>query len=143
MLPMIRRKSFVPSFVDEFFGKDFLSDIFEDKTGVTMPAVNILESKDNFKLEIAAPGLTKKDYAIKVENNVLTISSEKEEKSEERDTRFMRREFSYSSFSRSFTLPNTVDAEKIGASYSEGILTVTLPKKEEAKEKPAREIKIS
>lgn len=143
MLPMIRRKSFVPSFVDEFFGKDFLAGFFEDKTGVTMPAVNILETKDEFKLEIAAPGLSRIDYSVKVENNVLTISSEKEEKKEEKETRFMRREFSYSSFSRSFTLPQSVDAEKINASYNEGILTVTIPKKEEAKEKPAREIKIS
>lgn len=143
MLPMIRRKSFVPSFVDEFFGKDFLADFFEDRTGVTMPAVNILETKDDFRLEIAAPGLSRKDYQVKVENNVLTISSEKEEKKEEKEIRFMRREFSYSSFLRSFTLPQSVDADKINASYNEGILTVTIPKKEEAKEKPAREIKIS
>ncbi|HOW24237.1 MAG TPA: Hsp20/alpha crystallin family protein [Bacteroidales bacterium] len=143
MLPVIRRKSFVPGFVDEFFGRDFLSDLFEDKTGISMPAVNILEAKEDFKLEIAAPGLTKKDYRIQVENNVLTISSEKEEKQEEKDSRFMRREFSYSSFTRSFTLPMTVAADQITASYNEGILTITIPKKEEAKEKPAREIKIS
>ncbi|MDD5507156.1 MAG: Hsp20/alpha crystallin family protein [Bacteroidales bacterium] len=143
MLPVIRRKSFVPGFVDGFFGKDFLSDFFDDRTGISMPAVNILETKDDFKLEIAAPGLTKKDYKIQVENNVLTISSEKEEKQEEKDSRFMRREFSYSSFTRSFTLPMTVAADKITASHSEGILTINIPKKEEAKEKPAREIKIS
>jgi HSP20 family protein len=140
---MIRRKSFVPGFADEFFGKDFLADFFDDKTGVSMPSVNIIESKDDFRIEVAAPGLSKKDYKLKVENNVLTISSEKEEKKEENEVRFMRREFSYSSFSRSFTLPMTVDADKISASYAEGILTVTIPKKEEAKEKPAREIKIS
>ncbi|MBP6977113.1 MAG: Hsp20/alpha crystallin family protein [Bacteroidales bacterium] len=143
MLPVIRRKSFVPGFVDEFFGKDFLADFFDDRTGISMPAVNILESKDEFKLEIAAPGLTKKDYRIQVENNVLTISSEKEEKKEEKETRFMRREFSYNSFSRSFTLPQTVAADQITANYSEGVLTIVIPKKEEAKEKPAREIKIS
>jgi len=143
MLPVIRRKSFIPGFVDEFFGKDFLSDFFDDRTGISMPAVNILETKDDFKLEIAAPGLTKKDYKIQVENNVLTISSEKEEKQEEKDSRFMRREFSYSSFTRSFTLPVTVAADQIAATHSEGILTIIIPKKEEAKEKPAREIKIS
>lgn len=143
MLPVIRRKSFVPGFVDEFFGKDFLSDFFDDRTGISMPAVNILETKDDFKLEIAAPGLTKKDYKIQVENNVLTISSEKEEKQEEKDSRFMRREFSYSSFTRSFTLPVTVAADQITASHNEGILTIIIPKREEAKEKPAREIKIS
>jgi HSP20 family protein len=143
MLPVIRRKSFVPGFVDEFFGRDFLSDFFDDKTGISMPAVNILETKDDFKLEIAAPGLTKKDYRIQVENNVLTISSEKEEKQEEKESHFMRREFSYSAFTRSFTLPMTVAADQISASHSEGILTIIIPKKEEAKEKPAREIKIS
>lgn len=143
MLPVIRRKSFVPGFVDEFFGRDFLSDFFDDRTGISMPAVNILETKNDFKLEIAAPGLTKKDYKIQVENNVLTISSEKEVKQEEKESHFMRREFSYSSFTRSFTLPMTVAADQITASHSEGILTIVIPKKEEAKEKPAREITIS
>jgi HSP20 family protein len=143
MLPMLRRGTAFPGMVDEFFGKDFLSNFFDTQTGVSMPSVNIIEGKDDFRIEVAAPGLEKKDFKINLENNVLTISSEKEVKNEQTDDKYMRREFSYSSFQRSFALPNTVDAEKINANYKDGVLNLVIPKKEEAKEKPARSIKIS
>jgi HSP20 family protein len=143
MLPMLRRGTAFPGMVDEFFGKDFLSNIFDTQTGISMPSVNIIEGKEDFKIEVAAPGLEKKDFKIDLNNSVLTISSEKELKNEQTEDKYMRREFSYSTFQRSFALPNTVDAEKINASYKEGILSVLIPKKEEAKEKPARTIKIS
>lgn len=143
MLPMIRRGTSFPSIVDEFFGRDFLSNFFDFQTGISMPSVNIIEGKEDFKIEVAAPGLDKKDFKLDLQNNVLTISSEKEEKTEENNDKYMRREFSYSSFKRSFALPNTVDSDKISASYKDGILNIVIPKKEEAKEKPAREIKIS
>jgi HSP20 family protein len=143
MLPMLRRGTAFPGMADEFFGKDFLSNFFDTQTGISMPSVNIIEGKDDFKIEVAAPGLEKKDFKINLENNVLTISSEKEMKNEQTDDRYMRREFSYSTFQRSFALPNTVDAEKINASYKDGVLNLVIPKKEEAKEKPARTIKIS
>lgn len=143
MLPMLRRGTAFPGMVDEFFGKDFLSNFFDTQTGISMPSVNIVEGKDDFRIEVAAPGLEKKDFKINLENNVLTISSEKEVKNEQTDDKYMRREFSYSSFQRSFALPNTVDAEKINASYKDGVLNLVIPKKEEAKEKPARTIKIS
>ncbi|HPM92242.1 MAG TPA: Hsp20/alpha crystallin family protein [Bacteroidales bacterium] len=107
------------------------------------PAVNIIESKDDYRIEVAAPGLDKADFRINIENNILTISAEKEEKQEEKDEKVMRREFNYSSFSRSFTLPDSMDTEKISARHKDGVLNVILPKKEEAKEKPARTIKIS
>ena len=143
MLPMLRRGTAFPGIVDEFFGRDFLSNLFETQTGISMPSVNIIEGKDEFKIEVAAPGLEKKDFKIDLNNNVLTISSEKEAKNEESSEKYMRREFSYSSFQRSFALPNTVDAEKINAVYKDGVLNISIPKKEEAKEKPARTIKIS
>lgn len=143
MLPMLRRGTAFPGMADEFFGKDFLSNFFDTQTGISMPSVNIVEGKDNFRIEVAAPGLEKKDFKINLENNVLTISSEKEVKNEQTDDKYMRREFSYSSFQRSFALPNTVDAEKINANYKDGVLNLLIPKKEEAKEKPARTIKIS
>jgi HSP20 family protein len=143
MLPMLRRGTAFPGMADEFFGKDFLSNFFDTQTGISMPSVNIVEGKDNFRIEVAAPGLEKKDFRINLENNVLTISSEKEVKNEQTDDKYMRREFSYSSFQRAFALPNTVDAEKINANYKDGVLSLLIPKKEEAKEKPARTIKIS
>ncbi len=143
MLPILRKGTAFPSMIDEFFGRDFLSNFLEDRTGISMPSANIVESKDDFRIELAAPGLEKKDFALNLQNNVLTISSEKESKSEEGDNKFMRREFCYSSFSRSFALPNSIDPDKINATYKDGVLNIVIPKKEEAKEKPARQIKIS
>jgi HSP20 family protein len=130
-----------PSLVEEFFSGDLFPRFMEPVTSV--PAVNITEGKEDFKIEVAAPGLDKEDFRINLENNVLTISSEKEEKNEEKDEKVMRREFSYSSFSRSFTLPNTINPDKIKAAHKDGLLTVIVPKRDEAREKPAREIKIS
>jgi len=142
MLPILKSKSFFPSIVDEFFGKDYLPNLFEFQTGINMPSVNIIEGKDDFRIEVAAPGLEKGDFKINLENNVLTISSEKEQKREEKDERYMRREFSYTSFNRSFSLPQTVDADKISASHNNGILAISIPKREEAKVKPAKQIEI-
>ena len=142
MLPMIKRSSLFPSFVDEFLGKE-LPTIFNVDYGFTRPSVNITENKDDFRIDLAAPGLEKEDFRINLNNNVLTISSDKEEKKEENNEKCMRREFSYTQFSRSFSLPASVDTEKINASYKSGILNITIPKKEEAKQKPVREIAIA
>jgi HSP20 family protein len=135
-----------PSFWDNFFSKDLMdwgSSNFSS-TDTTLPAVNVKENEEAFEIEVAAPGMIKGDFKINLENNLLTISSERnEEINEEEKGRFTRREFSYQSFQRSFTVPETlVDAEKIEAKYYDGILCVTLPKKEEVKPKPAREILI-
>ena len=144
MLPALRKKSTFPSLIDEFFGSDVVPGFFLDfdKRMVT-PAVNIIEGKEDYRIEVAAPGLDKADFRINIENNVLTISAEKEEKHEEKEERFMRREFNYTSFSRSFTLPESMDTEKVSAKHKDGVLNVVIPKKEEAKEKPARTINIS
>lgn len=142
MLPILRNRTTFPSFVDEFFGRDFLPNLFDSQPGINMPSVNIVEGKEDFRIEVAAPGLNKEDFHINLENNVLSISSEKEEKSEENEERYMRREFSYSSFCRSFSLPQTVDAERISASHNNGVLSIYIPKKEEAKVKPAKQIEI-
>lgn len=144
MLPMLRRsRTTMPSLIDEFFGRDLMDSIFSDRTGISNPAVNVIENTDDFQIEVAAPGLDKKDFKIDLDNNVLTISSEKELKHEDKDGRYMRREFSYSSFTRSFSLPEAVDAEKIRASHKDGILRISIPKKEEAKRKPPKQISIS
>lgn len=144
MLPVVNKSNYLPSFADNFFGDDFLSGIFGQSTGVSKPAVNIKEGKDSFKIEVAAPGLSKKDFKIDIDNDLLTISSEKKEENQEKDgEKYMRREFSYCSFRRSFSLPETVDSDKIKASHKDGVLEITIPKREEAKVKPPRSIDIS
>ena len=147
MIPMIRKHSCLPGSSDEFFGKDLLQDFFATTSNYNMPAVNITESKDDFKINVAAPGLNKEDFKIDLHNKILTLSSEKEEISEENNeennVKFTRREFSYSSFKRSFGLPDMIDSNNIKATYKDGILMIEIPKKEEAKEKPARQISIS
>ncbi len=143
MLPMLRNRVLTPGLVDEFFGKDFLSNVFEPRRGFSVPAVNIIEGKDDFSIEVAAPGLEKDDFRIDLENNILTISCEKEENKEETDEQYMRKEFNYSSFNRTFSLPDSVDSDKIKASHKNGILNITIPKREEAKQKPAKQIKIN
>lgn len=141
-----RSNTYLPTFWDNFFSRD-LSDWGNSNfssTDTTLPAVNVKETDDAFEIEVAAPGMSKNDFKINMENNMLTISSEKqEEKKEEEKGRFTRREFSYQSFQRSFTVPETVvDGEKITAKYCDGILCISLPKREEVKPKPAREISI-
>jgi HSP20 family protein len=145
MLPVLRRGINMPNILDDFFGRDLLSNVFDDHTGISVPAVNVIENDDEFRIEVAAPGLEKNDFKVDLENNVLSISSEKEMKNEEEDKsgKFMRREFSYSSFKRSFTIPQSVDAEKINAKHKDGVLYISIPKKDEAKQKPPKQISIS
>lgn len=133
------------SIFDDILGPEFSGGFFNESTAVR-PAVNVLESKDEFGIEVAAPGMKKEDFSINLDKGVISISASKEvkedEESNENDIRYTRREFGFSSFKRSFKLPKTVDTESIKASYEDGILKVVLPKKEEAVEKPARNIKI-
>ncbi|MEP7321132.1 MAG: Hsp20/alpha crystallin family protein [Saprospiraceae bacterium] len=100
---------------------------------MTVPAVNVTETKDDYQVKVAAPGLKKEDFKVDVEGNILTISSEKEETKNEKDEKYSRKEYTYSSFSRSFTLPDVVHRDKIDAKYENGILSLSLPKREEAK----------
>jgi len=142
MLPTLRTRTALPGLVDEFFNGDIFPRFFEVESRHTMPAVNIVEGKEDYRIEVAAPGLAKDDFKINLENSILTVSSEKEEKLEEKDEKVMRKEFNYYSFCRSFSLPQTVNSEKIKATHKDGILNIIVPKRDEAKEKPAREIKI-
>lgn len=105
--------------------------------------MNIRENDESFMIEVAAPGLAKENFKLNLDRNRLVISSEQREEKNESDNKYSRREFSYQSFERSFTLPEgAVDGDKITAKYNDGILLVTLPKREEIKPKPAREIEI-
>ena len=107
------------------------------------PAVNIKENEDSFEILLAAPGLKKEDFSIEIDENILKISSEFKQNEEVKDEKFSRREFNFSSFKRAFTLPETVNEDKIEASYVNGILQLVLPKKEEALPKEKRSIQIS
>jgi HSP20 family protein len=131
-----------PSFMDEFFGRDSYPADYQRNGFKSLPAVNITESEDAYTIEVAAPGLNKKDFNIDLDKNSLTIASVREDKQEENKERYTRREFRYTNFSRSFTIPETIDGEKISAVHKDGILYVDIPKMEEAKEKPARQIAI-
>lgn len=142
MLPSILR-SRVPGFLDEFFGTNWLKENLNRDVNPTLPAVNIVEDNNEYRIEVAIPGVNKKDVKIDLHNNILTISSEKKEDKEEKEENYMRCEFYYSSFKRSFTLPETADVEKIKARHNEGILTVNIPKKPEAVEKGPKQISIS
>ncbi|MBU4537653.1 MAG: Hsp20/alpha crystallin family protein [Weeksellaceae bacterium] len=129
MSNLIRRNSFFDDFITK--------DLFEFKprfnqADLTLPSVNVKELDSGFEIHVAAPGIKKEDFKINLERDVLTISSEKQTENEEKDENgaFTRREFNYSSFSRSFTLPEAADPEKIEAAYEDGILKITVPKKE-------------
>jgi HSP20 family protein len=135
-----------PSLMDNLFSRDWLDWNTSNfsTTNTTLPAVNIKETSEDFQIEVAAPGMSKKDFSINLENNQLTISSELKEEKKNDDDHYMRREFSYQSFQRTFNLAeNLVDGQKVSAKYCDGVLCIILPKREEVKPKPAREIKIS
>ncbi len=136
-----------PSFLNRFFEGDLMdwSNSNFAGTNSTLPAVNIKENSDEFMIDVAAPGMKKEQINVDYENGRLTISSElKEEKEDKSNDIYTRREFSYKSFQRTFTIAeNLVDGDKIKANYNEGILHITLPKREELKPKPARQIKIN
>lgn len=109
---------------------------------MNIPAVNITEHKDDYRVSLAVPGMKKDDFKIDVEGNMLTISSEKETTKEDKDKKFTRKEYNYSSFSRTFTLPEEINKEKIEAKYEEGVLKITLPRREEAKKIAAKHIAV-
>ena len=136
----------LPQFFDDLFTKDFFDWGVQNNstTDTTIPAVNVIESHDSFTVEMAAPGMSKKDFQIELENEVLKITSRKEvEKEVKEGERFTRREFSYQSFVRTFHLPKrVVDDSKIKASYENGILRILIPKREEAKLPAPRRIEI-
>lgn len=130
------------SLFDSYFGNS-LSDLFADSTVIRqIPAVNIKETETEYVVELAAPGLKKEDFKINLEKDILTISSEKENEEKTEEDGYKRREFSYSSFKRSFTLPELASKEEIAANYENGILLISIPK-HVIKEDPVRTISIS
>lgn len=143
MLPEMKTYSYLPAFASRFYGNNLFSNLLNSEFESSKPLVNILETKNDFRIELAAPGISKNDFQINLDNQILTISSTQKEEKEEKEEKVLRNEFCYSSFSRSFSLPETIDREKISASYKDGIIVVNIPKKEEAKDKGPKQIFIS
>lgn len=134
-----------PSFFDNLFSRDLMdwNNSNFSSTNSTLPAVNIRETEESFLIEVAAPGLAKENLKLNLDRNRLVISSEQKAEKSENDKKYSRHEFSYESFVRNFTMPEgSVDGDKITAKYTDGILLVILPKRDEVKPKPAREIEI-
>jgi len=144
-MSLVRFSNQLPTMFDRFFEGDLFdwSNRNYSPVNTTLPSVNIRENPNEFKVEVAAPGFEKGDFKLELNHDVLTVSSEKQISNETKeDEHYSKREFSYQSFTRSFTLPDTADSEHIDANYDKGILTVVIPKREESKPKPSRMIEI-
>ena len=128
-LRTLARTNGLPSVFNDFFEpwNEWFQDGFAGKA-LTLPRVNITEDKTGFNLSVAAPGMHKKDFKIDVDGNMLTISAQKEENKEEKEETYTRKEYNYSTFSRSFTMPDEVEMDKINATYDGGVLKLVLPK---------------
>ncbi|RKS98301.1 Hsp20/alpha crystallin family protein [Flavobacterium sp. 123] len=151
METLVKRNGLFPlvpvnTLLDDFFSKDIFdwSDKNFSSLGSNLPSVNLKETDDKIKIELAAPGLKKEDFKVEIDNNMLMISSEKKEEKEEtrKKDNYIRKEFNYQSFSRSFSLPEYIDDSKIEANYKDGILHVDIAKKENGKKKVTKKIAI-
>ncbi len=138
---LLRKQSpFFPSLVDEFVNKDWNIEL--PSLSTTLPAVNIIEKEKEYKIELAVPGMRKDHFEIEMEEGILSISANRDEEKTSEKGKFTRREFSYNSFRRSFTIPESVDPAKIDANYAEGVLFISLPKRKEALPQPKKLISI-
>ena len=135
-----KKNALMPGFND-VFDSIFNDTFFGDRLMTRVPAANISESTDHFHVELAAPGLKKEDFKLKLERNVLNISVEQHTENKEEERNYAKREYSYSSFVRAFTLPESANVDGIEANYNDGILRIDIPKREEAK-MVARQIEI-
>lgn len=130
------------SILDRFF-RDNLNDLWNSNIIETVPSVNIRENKSDFRIEMAVPGMKKEDFKVDVDGSLVTISSEKETEKKEEDKNYTKREYNYASFSRSFTLPETADTEKINATYKDGVLEIHIPKRQSVAKESAKRIAVS
>lgn len=140
MLPLMRRNNWVPEVFNDFFDTDFMPRI-----NATAPAINVIETDKDYKVELAAAGMKKEDFNVTINNEgnlSIKMESKKENKEEENKGRYLRREFSYSKFEQTLILPEDVEKEKISAKVADGVLTVTLPKTEVKVIDPTRQITI-
>ncbi len=143
-MTLVKYQNQFPDLLNRFFENELEGFTKRNFSNATLPSVNIKESEDGFEVEMAAPGFDKGDFKIEVNENVLTISSEVKAENEEKEGEvYTKKEFSYQSFTRSFTLPEMVDEDNISAKYENGILRISIPKKEEAKPKPVKQIEVA
>jgi HSP20 family protein len=141
-MSLVKRNDMLfPSLMNEIFKPDWFGGMDDSK--FSPPAVNIIENETGFELELSVPGRFKEDFNIDVDNDVLTVSSRVNTEKETENVKYTRREFSYTSFKRAFTLPDSINGNEIEADYVNGILKFILPKKEEALPKPKRKIELS
>lgn len=137
-MPVRRSQNWLPSIFNDFFG-----DTWVEKSNLTSPSINVIENEKEFKVEVAAPGMTKDDFNVRLDqDNNLVISMEKksENKEEKKDGRYLRREFSYSKFQQTMILPDNVEREKIGAQVEHGVLSISIPKLTEEETKKAERV---
>jgi HSP20 family protein len=142
MLARVNR-NYVPAYWDDFFNDRVFNQLNSKTSSGKTPAVNVSEDEKGYTIEVAAPGIAREDFNIEIDNDLLTISTELKENSEEQKQNFLRREFNYRSFKRSFQLPETINLEQINATHEAGILTLSLPKKEEEVQKAPRQIAVN
>lgn len=141
MMPIRKNQNWLPSIFNDFFDNDWM-----EKANSTAPAINVIESEKDYKIELAAPGMTKEDFNVRIDDdNCLVVSMEKknENKDEKHNGRYLRREFSYSKFQQTMILPENVDKDHISAQVENGVLNIELPKlSEEEVKKPDRTIEV-
>lgn len=137
-----RRNLLMPS-MENFFNDFFNTDLRSPDYAASLPSVNITETEKSYHIEVSAPGFEKKDFKLTVEDGALTISGEHKSEKNEQEKNFVRKEFNYGSFSRTFNLIDSINEEKIDAKYENGILRLELPKNEKAKAKNVKQIQIS
>lgn len=141
MIPVIRTYHRVPNIIDELMGIDTHGGRTENYACKCKPAVNVIEHENAFQIDVAAPGFERNELKVTIDKNLLTISSVPDEKKAEGKEKFLKREFASSSFTRSFELPNNVEADKIEASHKNGVLSINIPKKAKV-EIPVQEIEV-
>lgn len=140
MLPVMNRNLWMPEEFNDFFDTDFMP-----RASATAPAINVKESEKDYTVELAAPGLTKDDFNVNIDNDGnlhIKIENKSNKKDEDKKSHYLRREFSYSKYEQTLLLPDDVEKDKIAASVNHGVLTVELPKLVKAEEKTARQIEI-
>lgn len=140
MLPVMNRNLWMPEEFNDFFDTDFMP-----RVSATAPAINVKESEKDYTVELAAPGLTKDDFNVNIDNDDnlhIKIENKSNKKDEDKKSHYLRREFSYSKYEQTLLLPDDVEKDKIAASVNHGVLTVELPKLVKAEEKTARQIEI-
>jgi HSP20 family protein len=142
MLATVKNGNYFPSLLDELLNTSAGQRVIIPKARYASPAVNIIETPDLFRIEVAAPGFAKENFKLSVDKRLLTIASTREDRNEIENERIIRREFSPGAFERTFSLPESADTEKISAAYHDGVLEISIGKKDTAIEKPAREINV-